>query len=356
MFGVESGLRPGFCLSNKEAGVGMGKPDELDRLAGKLFQGVLTPDVMPDVIASLAAWMQSASRGDSADAPSCCPHSHETGANGSAPVCRMKRELRQLRELRELPGQAPELAEYACAVCSLLEGNQPDWQRIIDLFVHCRALREFADHAASWAHISHVAAIILSQNGRVLDCDYRGASFLKSGKVLRMQGAQLWCAEPSFQPGFSTALKETATSGRTTNLLLSAPDEPDKRFSLSLTRMQLRPSSANGDVTSRSQGVLCLVAPLDGRRIATAQQLMDFFGLSRAEARLARAICHGDSVEEYARDQDLRLPTVRTQLSSIFNKTGTDRQATLVRLIAGIPVVRDGGGSESFRGTTDDRQ
>ena len=68
---------------------------------------------------------------------------------------------------------------------------------------------------------------------------------------------------------------------------------------------------------------------------------MDFFGLSGAEARLARAICHGDSVEEYARDQGLRLPTVRTQLSSIFNKTGTLRQAALVRLIAGIPVVRD---------------
>jgi DNA-binding CsgD family transcriptional regulator len=71
------------------------------------------------------------------------------------------------------------------------------------------------------------------------------------------------------------------------------------------------------------------------------RQLMDFFGLSAAEARLARAICHGDSVEEYATDQGLRLPTVRTQLSSIFHKTGTERQATLVRLIAGIPVVRD---------------
>jgi len=68
---------------------------------------------------------------------------------------------------------------------------------------------------------------------------------------------------------------------------------------------------------------------------------MDFFGLSAAEARLARAICHGDSVEEYARDQGLCLSTVRTQLSSVFNKTGTERQAMLVRLIAGIPVVRD---------------
>jgi len=105
--------------------------------------------------------------------------------------------------------------------------------------------------------------------------------------------------------------------------------------------MPQRPSAVGAGESAKIAEILCLVAPLDGRRIATVRQLMDFFGLSAAEARLARAICHGDSVEEYARDQGLRLPTVRTQLSSIFSKTGTKRQATLVRLIAGIPVVRD---------------
>ena len=68
---------------------------------------------------------------------------------------------------------------------------------------------------------------------------------------------------------------------------------------------------------------------------------MDLCALSAAEARLARALANGDSVEEYARDHDLRLPTVRSQLRAVFEKTGTQRQATLVRLIAGIPVVRD---------------
>jgi len=84
--------------------------------------------------------------------------------------------------------------------------------------------------------------------------------------------------------------------------------------------------------------------------------VIDFFGLSRAEARLARAICHGDSVENYARDHDLRLPTVRTQLSSVFNKTGTDRQAELVRLVAGIPVVREESRAEAVQGTAEERR
>jgi len=302
--------------------------DELDRLAGQLFQGVITPEMLPDVIISLAAWLQPPS-GVAADMPSYCPLNNG-GASESAPC-------RRMLNVPDLPDDD----ESQCAVCAMLDGNKPDWRRIIDLFVHCRALREFADHAASWAHTSHVAAIILTQNGRVLDCDYRGESFLKAGNILRMTGGQLCCVESNFQPGFNLALREAAGSGRTTNILLHAPEQPDKRFSLTLTRMQHRPAGTSGGRSANLPDILCLVAPLDGRRIATARQLMDFFGLSGAEARLARAICHGDSVEEYARDQGLRLPTVRTQLSSIFNKTGTLRQAALVRLIAGIPVVRD---------------
>ena len=218
------------------------------------------------------------------------------------------------------------------------------------------AAHELADHAAGSVHISHVAAIIVAPDGRVIDYDYRGESFLKAGRVLRTRARQLRCTDANLQTTFNAALKETSLTGRNTNLLLHAPDEPDKRFSLTLTRMRRPLADAAKAQASSTADVLCLIAPLDGRRIATAQQLIDFFGLSRAEARLARAICHGDSVENYARDHGLRLPTVRTQLSSVFNKTGTDRQAELVRLVAGIPVVREESRAEAVQGTAEERR
>jgi len=216
--------------------------------------------------------------------------------------------------------------------------------------------RESVDHAASGVHSSHIAAIIVAPDGRVVDYDHRGDSFLKAGRVLCTRARQLRCTDAILQTAFNAALKETSLSGRNANLLLHAPDEPDKRFSLTLTRMRRSLADTAKVHTSSAANVLCLIAPLDGRRIATAQQLIDFFGLSRAEARLARAICHGDSVENYARDHDLRLPTVRTQLSSVFNKTGTDRQAELVRLVAGIPVVREESRTEAVQGTAEERR
>ncbi len=67
---------------------------------------------------------------------------------------------------------------------------------------------------------------------------------------------------------------------------------------------------------------------------------MSMFALSPAEARLARALCHGETLEEYASAQGVKLTTVKTQLRAVFAKTQTDRQVTLVGLITGIPPLR----------------
>ena len=67
---------------------------------------------------------------------------------------------------------------------------------------------------------------------------------------------------------------------------------------------------------------------------------MDMFGLSAAEARLARALCHGDTLEDHAQAQGVKITTVKTQLGSVFAKTQTKRQVTLVSLITSIPPLR----------------
>lgn len=223
------------------------------------------------------------------------------------------------------------LAEAVDAACR---------QHIVELPPLLQTPHESGTRPAIGAHVSHIAAVVLAQNARVIDCDHRGESFLRVGHALRLVAGRLCCAEAGTQPRFNSALRATSETGRTTNVLLHAPD-PANRFSLTFSRIKPHASPGKDPDCPDALEILCLVAPLDRRRIATAQQLMDLFGLSAAEARLARPLCHGNSVEEYAENQGLRLPTVRTQLRSAFRKTCTERRAQLVRLIAGIPAVRD---------------
>ncbi|HYC45276.1 MAG TPA: helix-turn-helix transcriptional regulator [Burkholderiales bacterium] len=53
-----------------------------------------------------------------------------------------------------------------------------------------------------------------------------------------------------------------------------------------------------------------------------------------AETRLAARLAAGDDPEEIAQQLGVKITTVRSQLASVFAKTGTRRQAQLVRLLS----------------------
>lgn len=61
--------------------------------------------------------------------------------------------------------------------------------------------------------------------------------------------------------------------------------------------------------------------------------LQALFGLTRAEAWLASELANSTDPEEAAIRKGVSITTIRSQLQSIFRKTGTERQAELVSLI-----------------------
>jgi DNA-binding CsgD family transcriptional regulator len=64
-----------------------------------------------------------------------------------------------------------------------------------------------------------------------------------------------------------------------------------------------------------------------------SDHLRDEFGLTRAEAALALEILAGQGLQVAADRLQITLTTARTHLAHVFEKTGTSRQAELVRLI-----------------------
>lgn len=62
------------------------------------------------------------------------------------------------------------------------------------------------------------------------------------------------------------------------------------------------------------------------------------FGLSPCETHLLNGLLNGKSLKEYARFKGVACCTVRTQLSSIFNKTNTSSQAQLMAVARALPT------------------
>lgn len=63
------------------------------------------------------------------------------------------------------------------------------------------------------------------------------------------------------------------------------------------------------------------------------EQIAELLGLTRAEARLAKQLVEGATLQAAAATLGISPNTARTQLRSIFRKTDTSRQAELLRLL-----------------------
>jgi PAS domain-containing protein len=78
----------------------------------------------------------------------------------------------------------------------------------------------------------------------------------------------------------------------------------------------------------------------DSSPVRNTEILRDLYQLTPAEARVAELLSRGHSLPGVAASTHVTYETARSQLKSVFSKTGARRQSELVRLISAVPVLR----------------
>lgn len=98
-------------------------------------------------------------------------------------------------------------------------------------------------------------------------------------------------------------------------------------------------ASAEGmDAAGRPQAMLFIGDPDKSVEI-DQRRLRQLYGLSRAEARVVALLAQGYRLDATAENLGLVYETVRKHLKQVFDKTGCDRQAELVRLLVTGPAT-----------------
>jgi DNA-binding CsgD family transcriptional regulator len=91
---------------------------------------------------------------------------------------------------------------------------------------------------------------------------------------------------------------------------------------------------------SETSGAIVFIRDPDaGRPNADRTYLRDLYGLTPTETELAVTLMQGDGLTEAAEALGIATSTAKSHLKRIFEKTGTHRQAQLVRLAAEIGSV-----------------
>ena len=182
------------------------------------------------------------------------------------------------------------------------------------------------------------ALLIVDDEGKV---EYRNrvaaALLARAHGGLTLGGGSLSAKARKLREALSHAIRLACTELQSSGLCLSQPGSPPER-GLRLVVAPIYFGSGGGRASRAAIWILNTEAPA-----APSEELLAaLFGLSRAESRLALGMLAGRSAAECARVAGVGLATIRTQLHSIFTKTGVRRQAQLVALLSKVPVLQLG--------------
>ncbi len=208
--------------------------------------------------------------------------------------------------------------------------------RLCSLEATSQALSDALDHAS-------LGIAILDRHGRVKFINRAADTLAAAGDVLCVRQGRLVATDEGAAPRLQRMIAEAA--------LCAAGLAPEGGGTLALSRegdaallVLVAPlSAARAERMACGEPAAIVVISDPARRPADAAGIFAaLFGLTAAEARLCVRLAAGESLDEAAAGLGLSKNTLRAQLRALMAKTGTNRQAALVRLLAGAAALSSG--------------
>ncbi|TFV54953.1 LuxR family transcriptional regulator [Mycobacterium sp. PS03-16] len=174
------------------------------------------------------------------------------------------------------------------------------------------------------------AMVIVGAAGRVIETNAAAECVLSHGDGLTLRDGRLEAADRRTQRELEYAL-HAALAGRAgsrSGHSFTCP-RPSGRRAFVIHVVPLQP----GDDHPTRAAALLVVVDTTGDALPAGALWGHLYGFTRSETQVAERIVRGSTIKEIADELSVSLQTVRTHLQHIFDKTGTHRQAELMRLL-----------------------
>lgn len=171
--------------------------------------------------------------------------------------------------------------------------------------------------------------VLLDPTGAVLDANSIARHVIDSGNGLLLRNGRLAFADAALDARLERLLSTSGKGDGVPRVVAASVKRPGS----ATCRVLVSPIHIEDGRLPAAAYLVVIYAPAEQRAIA-ADVLLEIYGLTRAQADVARQLYAGRSVEETATALKLSLNTVRTHLKQIFSKCEVQSQAELLHTLA----------------------
>jgi DNA-binding CsgD family transcriptional regulator len=232
----------------------------------------------------------------------------------------------------------PKHIEEAEAAARFMPVIGPHLQRSFDLYRQLMGRRIQEDSYQSVLNLLVGAVFVVDARGKVRLSNEKGERLLAQERVVkgdRTGGLRF------LHPGDHQAVMESVRTAATLahpggRRIIPLAADANRRYFALVTVLSSRPREPimrGSRFFAPPASVAVFV--VDSKELPRAEidHIATALQITQAEARLARALLHDKSLQDFADESGISIHTVRVQLRSLLDKTDTSRQAQLVRLL-----------------------
>ena len=227
--------------------------------------------------------------------------------------------------------RGPRAQPYRNKELKLLRLLAPHLERALRLHLQFSELKAQADNLERAMDNLPTGIILLGKNGQVLHTNRAAANILRENDGLVMARGRLRAERNAESAVLENLIARAGSAGKEAGTAEALTVSRRVRRGLQVLIAAAR--TAGGDRNGPLQAIVFLTDPTQ-RLGSNGDILRALYGLTPAESRVALLLGDGHAPPAITGLLGVSLNTLKTQLASIYRKTGTARQSQLVRLMA----------------------
>ncbi len=228
---------------------------------------------------------------------------------------------------------------YDTATVKILTNIRGNLERSVNLARLLRADVETAVAEAALVERGRCAAFIIDGDRRLREANRLAERLFASGHGVAVRHGRCHLGDATADARFASAL-EALSRGEPTPISRIGFRTATGAWQLSLASLPVAqpPGGARLALLPPRRMVLVLVTDLGSRGLSAGNldALAGGFGLTQSEIAFCKRLLLGETIAEAADKLGITQGTARTRLKTIFQKTGTSRQAELMLLLVNM--------------------